>query len=126
MMATIAVGLVSRKIVGLTGLSGLSYVGDALWAILVYQCILFVNPATEEKKAAVLCLLISFAVEFGQLVHQSELDRFRQSRIGHMILGNGFDFFDLLAYSLGIMTFFLIREFYRKRFSNNGQTEKND
>ncbi|MEW6708845.1 MAG: DUF2809 domain-containing protein [Candidatus Riflebacteria bacterium] len=125
MMATVFLGLFSRKIAGLTGVGALLYVGDALWAMMVYQCILFVSSNIEEKKAAILCMVISFAVEFGQLIHQPDLDRFRQTRIGHMILGNGFDSFDLLAYFLGIMTFYLIREFFRKRFLNNGQTEKN-
>lgn len=109
MLVTVVIGLASRKAARFLDISGLLYIGDALWAILVYQCILFVKPEIEEKRAAIICLIVSFSVEAGQLIHQKDLDQFRHTRVGHWVLGNGFDLFDLLAYTVGVTLFYLLR-----------------
>lgn len=109
MLVTVAAGLASRKVAKFFDAGCLFYIGDALWSILVYQLILLIKPEIEEKKAALTCLGISYLVEASQLIHQKDLDMFRQTRIGHWVLGNGYDPFDLLAYTAGVAVFYMIR-----------------
>lgn len=93
---TIFLGLLSRKFPAL-----LAQTGDALWAIMIYWG--FRVLARSPKEAAALTLIISYLVEFSQLLTWPWLVAFRSTLIGHLLLGQGFLWSDLLAYSLGVV-----------------------
>lgn len=101
-VAAIALGLASRRYKGLFPALFANYPGDALWAIVLFQCIAFVKPAIRLKNLAVATLLISFLVEFSQLYQAPWLNAIRITRPGHLLLGEGFDGLDLLAYTAGV------------------------
>lgn len=78
-----------------------NYPGDTLWAALVYLLWAFSLSRHPHKTLFVFTVLTSFAVEVSQLFHPAWLESIRANRIGHLVLGNGFDPIDLLAYVAG-------------------------
>ena len=93
----IVLGLVSRKIAFVP-----ENVGDALWAMVMYCCWRIVLVRRKPLVSAVFALITSFAVEFSQLIKWGWLVRIRSTTIGHLLLGQGFLWSDLLAYTVGI------------------------
>ncbi len=93
----IVLGLVSRKAAFVP-----ENVGDALWAMVMYCCWRIVLVRRLPYIAAVCALVTSFAVEFSQLIKCGWLVRVRSTTIGHLLLGQGFLWSDLIAYTVGI------------------------
>lgn len=93
----IVIGLLSRKV---------SFVpqcfGDALWAVVMYCCWRIVLVKRPPYVAAAFALVTSFAVEFSQLIKWHWLVELRSTKIGHLLLGKGFLWSDLIAYTVGI------------------------
>ena len=76
------------------------YVGDFLATILVYCLLKSVWPAPAGRVAAV-ALLVSYAVEAGQLLHLLSWLGWQQSAAARLVLGSQFEWGDVLAYTLG-------------------------
>lgn len=78
------------------------YLGDGLWALAVYvgYCLLF--PGLSTMKSATLAAITSLLVEFSQLYHAPWIDSIRNTTLGHLLLGSGFDSIDLICYCAGI------------------------
>ena len=93
----IVIGLLSRKV---------SFVpqcfGDSLWAVVMYCCWRIVLVKRPPYVAAAFALVTSFAVEFSQLIKWHWLVELRSTKIGHLLLGQGFLWSDLIAYTVGI------------------------
>lgn len=96
-------GLGSRKVSYLP-----AWLGDSLWASLVYLGWAVLLPRLNPKKLALLALLSSWMVEFSQLIQTPELVAFRSTTLGHLLLGQGFLVSDLLTYTVGIWAIYLI------------------
>lgn len=96
-LLTIIAGLLSRRLAFLP-----SEVGDALWAVMVYLILRTFWQGKWPSATARLALVISFLVEFSQLLTWDWLVRFRLSLLGHLLLGQGFLVRDLIAYTIGI------------------------
>ena len=101
-VATIIIGLASRhysqylpEIVNL----GL---GDTLWALMMYWIIGFLFPRLSIAKLTSISLSVCFLVEFSQLIQADWLNAIRNNFLGALILGKGFLWSDLIAYSLGV------------------------
>jgi hypothetical protein len=107
MLLVIGVGLASRGQPGLFPTFLAEYPGDALWALMVYYGIGCLWPQLKLLPRAVSALLLSYGVELSQLFHTDWLDRFRSTIIGHLMLGQGFQWADLVAYTLGVWVGFL-------------------
>jgi len=84
------------------------YAGDTLWALALYLLLAFVSPGAGAKELLLVSLLISFAIEFSQLYQAGWINSVRNTRAGGLILGFGFKWSDLLCYSSGILTGFVI------------------
>ncbi len=99
----IGLGLLSRK---------LSFIpdtfSDALWAMVVYCCFRILLIRKRRAVSAAVALLTAFAVEFSQLLSPGWLVRLRSTFMGHMLLGQGFSWTDLAAYTVGILCIFFI------------------
>jgi hypothetical protein len=78
------------------------YAGDFLWATAVYflYCLLF---RLNKKNAVIASLLTAYAIEFSQLFQPGWLEQLRSIKIFSLILGIGFLWSDLIAYTLGIV-----------------------
>lgn len=113
----IALGLLSRKISGIP-----PCVGDALWAMVVYCCWRIVLVKKSNLFAALAALVSSFAVEFSQLITWAPLTKLRSTLIGHLLLGQGFLYSDLLAYAIGIALLFLFTEILKRIVEKRSKT----
>ena len=101
-LLVIAIGLVSRRgYVPFPAVLG-NYPGDALWAWVVLLCVAWVRPAITRTWLASSSLLIAFAIEFLQLYQTPWMQALRANKLAYLVLGNGFDPLDLVAYAAGI------------------------
>lgn len=78
------------------------YLGDTLWALMVFFLFGFIFRTRETRFIAALALLFSFGIEVSQLYHSQWIDTLRQTRLGGLVLGFGFLWRDLVSYSVGI------------------------
>ncbi|MCX7174118.1 MAG: DUF2809 domain-containing protein [Proteobacteria bacterium] len=101
-MVVIALGLASRKFPGLFPAALEKYPGDALWALMVFVALCAFLPNAKTWRLAAFALLASYAVEFSQLYQAPWIDSIRSTTLGHLVLGSGFSWVDLLAYAIGI------------------------
>ena len=76
----------------------------------LYLALRFCWPRFSLKKIALVALVLSFLDEFSQLLQWPWLVQFRSGTLGHLLLGQGFEWTDLLAYSLGIGLILLLDE----------------
>lgn len=78
------------------------FLGDLLWALMVYLMsrALFIN--WSARKIVLIGILFCFTIEFSQLYHGDWIDMIRRTTLGGLILGYGFLWSDLIAYLLGI------------------------
>ena len=77
--------------------------GDFLCVILLY-CFFETFIEGHHFKIAISVLLIAFTVEFLQLTNYLEFFNLQNNHLAKVILGSTFQFSDLVAYSLGIIT----------------------
>ena len=82
--------------------------GDALWAMMVFCLWRIILVKQSLRLVAIISLTHSFIVEFSQILRWSWLVSFRSTFIGHMMLGQGFLWTDLLAYLIGILLIFCL------------------
>jgi len=93
----IPLGLYSRHITWLP-----KETGDALWAMMVFCFWRIILVKSKLRTVAIVSLAHSFIVEFSQLLRWQWLVSFRNTFVGHMMLGQGFLWTDLVAYVIGI------------------------
>lgn len=99
----IPIGLISRRIGWIP-----TETGDALWAMMVFCLWRIVLHNKKLPTVAITSLAHCYLVEFSQMITWRWLVSFRQTFIGHMMLGQGFLWIDLLAYSIGIIVIYMI------------------
>jgi hypothetical protein len=58
------------------------YGGDALWALLVFVLIRFIQPRTNVMRSATVAFAVAVAVEFSQLYHAPWIEAIRATRLG--------------------------------------------
>jgi len=76
--------------------------GDVLWAMMVtvgFSVLLFKYKAETWLMTS---LLFCYLIELSQLYHADWIDTIRQSFIGGLVLGFGFLWTDILAYTIGV------------------------
>ncbi|OCB77678.1 hypothetical protein B0A79_11185 [Flavobacterium piscis] len=90
--------------------------GDFLYAVMMY---VFIKILLIEKKATqilIFSLLICYSIEFFQLYQADWINALRQTLFGRYVLGQGFLWSDIMAYTFGGFTAFLIdRLFLRNK-----------
>ena len=101
--ALIPLGLMSRGVDWLP-----DQVGDMLWAMMVFCCWRILLVRSRLERVAVATLAFSFLVEFQQLVRWKWLVGLRSTTLGHLVLGQGFLWLDLVAYVLGTLLIYLL------------------
>lgn len=104
LLVVVAMGLTLR----LTGYEvGLPYVfvkygGSVLWGMMVYWLVASILAKQSVGKLVVLACFFAAIVEFSRLFHTSQLDAFRLTLPGALLLGRIFSWFNILAYFAGI------------------------
>ncbi len=82
---------------------------------MVFCCWRIVLVLRPLKTVALVTLITSFLVEFSQILSFDWLVRLRSTFLGHMLLGQGFLWIDLLAYTIGIIVIYIITVFIEKK-----------
>ncbi|ENQ3106285.1 DUF2809 domain-containing protein [Bacillus cereus] len=98
----IILGLTSRRIAHVLPHILNTYLGDALWALMIFVGFGFIFKSAHTKTVALLAISFCYIIEFSQLYHASWIDHVRETILGGLILGYGFLWSDLLAYAIGI------------------------
>jgi DNA integrity scanning protein DisA with diadenylate cyclase activity len=89
------------------------YVGDLLVVILIYCFVkAFVN--TPPLKTAMGVLIFAYIVELSQYLKLIKLLGLEKSRLANMIIGNSFEWIDMIAYTLGAVIV-VAAEYYAAR-----------
>jgi hypothetical protein len=78
------------------------FVGDFLYAVMMYFIVRFLLPNKKSSSVFFIALLLCFAIELQQTLDFSWLVSIRKTVIGHYALGEGFLWSDLFYYTLGV------------------------
>ena len=108
---TLILGILSRKITDIP-----LFIGDVLYAVLIYFGLRFLFINLKTYKTFLLSLLFCFGIEILQLVQIDWLIAIRKTTLGHYILGEGFLWLDLLCYVIGSFTAY----YFDKLFLSSG------
>jgi hypothetical protein len=100
-LVTMLIGLASRAYATPNGFV-LTYVGDAIWASMVYWLIRFVIPHFSTKTSTLYALSFCYSIEISQLYQADWLNAIRHTRLGGLVLGFGFLWSDFVCYTVGI------------------------
>lgn len=100
---TILTGLASRHFASALPQWMELYLGDALWALMVFFIMGFIFNHKTSLWIAIASLLFSFSIEISQLYHADWMDTLRSYRLAGLVLGYGFLWSDLICYSMGIV-----------------------
>jgi hypothetical protein len=117
-VGTIVLGLAVHRGGGALSPSVRDVLGDALWAAMAAWWVSAVAPAMRLAWRAAVALAWCFAVEFSQLVHVPVLDALRQTTVGYLALGSGFDRRDFAAYAGGVLAAVLLERAIARRPSD--------
>ncbi|KDR95115.1 Protein of unknown function [Peptoclostridium litorale DSM 5388] len=98
----IFLGLASRRFSGFIPDFVDTYLGDALWALMIYFIIGFLFKNMPIKKTAAFAAIFCHAIETSQLYHSNWIDAIRSTTVGGLVLGYGFLWSDIIAYSMGV------------------------
>jgi hypothetical protein len=113
---TIAAGLASRYFANQLPCWVNLYLGDTLWALMVFFLFGFIFKRRSTLEITLLALVFSCCIEISQLYHTPWIDAIRATRLGGLILGFGFFWSDLLCYSVGVGIGLCIEKYHLKSF----------
>jgi hypothetical protein len=101
-IGVIILGLASRKMASSLPNFLNTYLGDALWALMVFIGVGFIFRKMETKKIALIGIAFCYLIELSQLYQANWINEIRRTTLGGLVLGYGFLWSDLLAYFIGI------------------------
>jgi len=84
------------------------YAGDVLYAMFFFFLFRLIWFRTDAKILAWTAFVFSTIVEITQLIKIPVLETVRGFFIGRTLIGNGFNFFDILYYFIGSLVGFLL------------------
>lgn len=99
---TIAAGLASRHYPAVLPAWVYLYLGDALWAFMVFLLFGLIFPWKSTRWVTVAALAFSYSIEISQLYHAPWIDALRGNPIGGAVLGFGFLWSDIICHTLGV------------------------
>lgn len=90
------------------------YVGDSLWAAMIFFGFGFVFKTMKTNKVALGSILFCYIIEFSQLYHAVWIDNIRNTTLGRLVLGYTFSWNDLIAYVFGVGAAAILEMFLKK------------
>lgn len=103
MISFMVMGLLSRKIDEHLPVIVNMYLGDLLWSMMVYFAITLVFYRSSVARIIMISLVFCYGIELSQLYHEPWIDGIRATTLGGLVLGYGFLWSDMLAYTLGVI-----------------------
>lgn len=97
-VGTIILGILSRVLAGIP-----TFIGDILYASMIYFGMRFLFTTTNIQKTAIYALVFCFCIEFQQLYRAEWVLQIRRTLLGHYILGQDFIWWNLVCYGIGIL-----------------------
>lgn len=101
LLVVIGAGLASRRW-PLPGLLA-EHAGDALYTCAAFCGLALLWPRARSVRLGTAAFAVSAAVEFTQLLSWQWLADLRANRLGALLLGQGFQWADLVAYAAGAL-----------------------
>ncbi len=114
-LLTLLIGIASRKFPQFFSSFLAEYLGDTLWAMLVFWLLGFIFVRKTSFHLALVALLFSYLIEISQLFHAVWIDSIRQTTLGSLVLGHGFLWSDILCYSIGVAISYFFEFLFLKR-----------
>ena len=101
-LSVMALGILSRKFMFIFPKLIAPFIGDLLWAMMIYFGLRFLMSKKNISKAFLIAILFSLSIEISQLYQANWINSIRNTILGGLILGHGFLYEDLISYSIGI------------------------
>lgn len=108
---TIIIGILSR-----TNNNIPLFIGDILYAVLIYFGFRFLFIDSKKTTSLLLGLIFCFCLEISQLIQLDWLVTIRKNALGHYILGHGFLLTDLICLAIGTIAAYFI-DYYVLKFN---------
>ncbi|QLC65436.1 DUF2809 domain-containing protein [Flavobacterium sp. LPB0248] len=105
-ISIIFLGILSRKISFIP-----LWIGDFLYAVMIYFLVRIFLPFKNAFLVALFSLLICYGIEFLQLYQGEWMIELRKTLFGKYVLGQGFLWEDIMAYTFGIFVVFMTEKF---------------
>jgi hypothetical protein len=115
LLVTIAAGLASRHFPGILPHWVQLYLGDTLWAFMVFLVLGFIFQKKSTPWIAIAAIAFSYCIEISQLYHASWIDAVRATTLGGLVLGFGFLWSDLVCYTVGVGLGYIMENVFLKR-----------
>jgi hypothetical protein len=115
---TVVAGLGVRHV---TGGAFAKYAGDALYATAVYWCAVLVRPSLRMPVAAIVAVVICWAIELFQLTPvPAKLSA--GSTLARLALGSTFGGWDMVAYPVGVIVAVAVHALLQRLLSRAPRT----
>ncbi|AUZ25999.1 hypothetical protein C1T28_04780 [Bacillus subtilis] len=101
-MLIIGLGLGSRAFSSVLPDTVNTYLGDSLWAAMIFTGCGFLFQKMKTMKTCLISLFFCYFIEISQLYHAEWIDRIRDTSLGGLVLGYGCLWSDIEAYTIGI------------------------
>ena len=127
LIVLISIGLVSRKFNIYLPSFVEKYIGDLIWAWMVFIGFCWVFPSKSMLLKNILwALIFSYGIEFSQMYQAGWICDLRKNAFAKLVLGQGFLFSDLICYSIGIFFgFFIQQKLWKYKTTNDQSIVKN-
>lgn len=79
------------------------YGGSFLWAAMIYWCVAFLCARQPPSVLAVIAAVCTTAIEFIKRIQSPDLDAFRDTLAGKVLLGRYFSYRDIAVYWAAIL-----------------------
>src|SRR5699024_5220977 len=90
------------------------YFGDFLWAFMIFFILAIIFRSKSTLGIIIFSLVYCYLIEISQIYHSTWIDNIRQTTVGHLILGRGFLWSDLISYTIGILAASVIDRYFQK------------
>jgi hypothetical protein len=91
------------------------YLGDYLYALMFFFIIGFLFPNMGTLKTMFISISICYMIELFQLYQSEWINDIRSNKLGGLILGFGFLWSDIISYTFGGITGFILEKVYHQR-----------
>ncbi|WP_317128865.1 ribosomal maturation YjgA family protein [Flavobacterium zhairuonense] len=108
-LSVILLGILSRKISFIP-----LWIGDFLYAVMIYFLVRIVFFNKKATYIFILSLAICYGIEFLQLYQAPWIIELRKTLFGRYVLGQGFLWSDIIAYTGGVLFVFFIEKIILK------------